>query len=219
MKLKKVTSWSLSALHLYEQCPLKFKKQRLEGRPQQIKSPALEYGIKVHNLLEQYLLGNIKGIPKELEKFAKEIRTAKKKGAIPEQEIVMDKNWKPIKGKDAWKNPKAWLRAKLDITLNDFLVDLKTGKHYAKYREQAELYAVLLFILNPDYEEVDVEFWYSKTGDVKEYSFQRSNLQNSIDMWEYRVNKLFNEKNWEPKENQYCFNCEFKSECPIGEKL
>lgn len=213
-KIKEVKSWSLSALHLYEQCPSKFKKERLEGRPRET-SPALERGIDIHAKLENYLNGLITGMPPELKKLETEIKNIKKHDPAVEEEYVFDKNWKPIKGPNAWRDKNAWLRAKLDIRVDDFLVDLKTGRHYPKYIEQAELYSLLTFILHPDITSIDVEFWYTKTGDVVSYTFDRSMIDESIKKWQARVDKLFNEKDWLPTENQYCNWCNFQKECEL----
>lgn len=219
MKLKKVTNWSLSALQLYEQCPLKYMKERLTGRAR-TSSPALERGIMIHAKLEHYLKGNIKGMPKELLKLETEIKNIKKAKPTIEEEFVFDVNWKPVKVKNAWKSKKAWVRGKSDIRVDNFIVDLKTGNYYPKYIEQAELYALFTFILYPDMKEIDVEFWYSKTGDVITYTFLRSMMKNSIEMWNGRVKKLFKETKWLPTENQYCNWCGIKKcgECPLFKK-
>jgi len=214
MKLKKVTNWSLSALQLYEECPRKYKMSRLEGR-ERTTSAALERGIMIHAKLENYLNGEIKGMPPELKKLEREIKNIKRAKPTVEEEFVFDKNWKQVTGPSAWTSKDAWVRGKSDIRVDNFIVDLKTGRHYDKYREQAELYSLFTFILNPDMQEIEVEFWYSKTGEVKSYTFQRSMMKTAIEAWTYRVGLLFAETIWPAKENQYCNWCAFQEGCPL----
>src|SRR5210317_438257 len=105
-------AWSLSSLSQYENCPRKFKYIKIDKKPLGKKSYALEYGNMVHNKLEQYLLGNIRSVPKELSKFSPELKKLKKLNAIPEEELVLDKRWEPIH--NGWKNKNAWWRGKTD---------------------------------------------------------------------------------------------------------
>ena len=214
-KLKEVKAWSLSALNLFEQCPLKFYKERREG----IKAPpsyALEAGIDQHNKLEAFLKGEIKGMPPVLQEFGTEIRNAKKAGAIAEEKISFDKSWEIIgHDDDAWWHEDVWGRAKNDIRIDNFLVDWKSGKHYDHYIEQAELLAILFFIEYPNYKTATVEFWYGKTGDVVTYEFKRNILNRVKKDFTARANKMLNAKVYEPIKNQYCKYCHVNEECPI----
>ena len=156
-------------------------------------------------------------MPTELKLLSTEINNIKKYNPTVEEEFVFDNTWNQLKGNKAWFNKKAWLRGKSDIRVDNFLVDLKTGRHYPKYIEQAELYSLFTFIINPEMQEIDVEFWYSKTGDIISYSFTRDMIDSSKKMWNSRAKKLFEESKWLPTENEYCNWCEVKKsyKCPI----
>lgn len=211
MKLNKVKSWSLSSLQLYEQCPLKYYYEKIEKRSQE-PSDALLRGIHIHKLAEHYILGDIIGMPNELKKFAVEFRNLKKHGAIAEENLTLDKHWQPVE--DGWSKSETWLRAKTDARVDNWVCDFKTGRKYDKHEDQARLYSNILMKYY-DYDYVDVEFWYLDKGDVGAYSFSRETLDQDIEMWEERSSKLFLEKNWHPKQNEYCKWCSHQKDCDL----
>jgi len=201
-------AWSLSSLTQYENCPEKFKFIKLDKLSGGDKSPALEFGIKVHNLLEQYLLGNIKGVPKDLKKFDKELKNLLACGAIAEEELVMDKDWNFIE--NGWWSKDAWWRGKADIRLNNLIIDLKTGKHYPNHEDQARLYSIAIFKAHPEFDNIDVEFYYSKSGEVADYHYDRKDLDFMIEGFKPRVQALYDEEWWLPRAHRWCRWCEFK---------
>ena len=201
-------AWSLSSLTQYEDCPEKFKFIKLDKLSTGDKSPALEFGIMVHNKLEQYLLGEIKGVPPELKKFEVELKKLLASGAVPEEELVMDKDWNAIE--DGWWSKDAWWRGKTDVRLDNYVIDLKTGKHYPNHEDQAMLYSIAVFKYHPEYENIDVEFYYSKSGEVADYSYDRKDLDDMIESFKPRVKALYDEEWWLPREHQWCRWCEFK---------
>ena len=206
-------AWSLSSLTQYENCPQKFKYIKLDKIPLGEKSYALEYGIMVHNKLERYLLGEIKGVPQELRKFSYELKKLLHLGAIPEEKLVMDKNWEFIE--NGWWNKDAWWRGKTDVRLDNFIIDLKTGRHYPDHEDQAMIYSIAIFKAHPEFEDIDVEFYYSKSGEVSEYSYLRKDLPDMINQFIPRVQSLYDEEHWLPREHQWCRNCEFRNICPL----
>lgn len=214
--MSKIYSWSLSTLQTYEQCPYKLKKIKIDKVSCE-PSYALQYGIQVHQKMEQFLKGNITGVPKELSKFSVEMNNLKKNKAIPEEELVLDSHWNPITDKNKWKHKNAWWRGKTDARVDNLVVDLKTGRHYDTHEDQANLYAIAIMKHFPEYSSIDVEFWHSKSGDVHSYEYFRSDLNDMIDIWDSRVRDLFREKHFLPKENEWCKYCEFKTSCPLNE--
>lgn len=210
------TAWSLSALGQYEACPLQYKLGRFDKIPGKGTSPALEYGIKVHKMMEDFVNGDITEVPKELKKFEKELKNLVAHNALAEEELVLDNNWAPVTDCDRpWFASNCWLRAKTDARVTNLIIDLKTGRAYPGYVKAAELYSIIVMKLYPEFSETDVEFWYSKTGEVEHYSFYRSDIDELMEVWNQRVAKLFNEKHWLPKENQYCKWCDYQYMCPL----
>ena len=206
-------SWSFSALHTYETCPLNYVLGRLSKGPRET-SWALEEGLRIHALMEQYLLGGIQGVPRELEKFSKELKKFKKDGAAAEGEMCLDEDWNEMKVKNPWKSKKTWIRAKLDAENGPIIVDLKTGRQYEYYRGQGELYATMKMNIT-DLKRVDVQFWYSKTGVVVTHKYLKKDNQKRMDSWDKRAMKLMGEKHWLPKLGDGCKWCNFKDQCEL----
>jgi CRISPR/Cas system-associated exonuclease Cas4 (RecB family) len=208
----KQKSWSYSTLNLYKQCPQKYKYVKIDKLPEK-PSYHLQKGIQTHNVAEEYLLGNIKDVPPVLRKFRSEFENLRKAGALAEEAIVLNKDWKPLESDDPWKDPNAWFRAKIDARIDDFIIDFKTGRHYAEHINQAKLYANIQ-LLRSKADHITVEFWYVNSGDVFMYTFYRNDLEEHIKEWEDKVNIMHNDTEFKPKKNEYCKYCDFMAICP-----
>lgn len=206
-------SWSYSKLSSYEQCPHAWMYERIVKLEKPI-SWHLTKGNYVHTLAENYLLGKIAEVPKELSKFKTEFQNLRLNNAIPEEALVLDSNWSLIGNDDAWQHDNAWLRLKIDATVSDeYIIDFKTGKEYDEHEKQAKLYAVAKMMTKPDLETVEVEFWYLSIGATKTYVYQRIHLEQYKAEFESRVEVMFNDKTFEPKPHKYCNNCFVKNLC------
>lgn len=208
----KTKSWSVSTLNLYKQCAFKYKCVKIDKLPEK-PSYALMKGIEAHSLAEQFLLGRIPNVPPVLKNFKKEMLNLKAKGAMAEEQFVLDDKWNLIP--DGWKADNAWLRLKLDARIGNFIVDFKTGKHYDEHVDQARLYANVLLIIDSTIEEVDVEFWYLNSGEVHDYNFRRRELITDMVDWKAKVKVLHEDTEFLPTKNIYCKYCDFMSICPL----
>lgn len=136
----------------------------------------LEHGITVHLKGEQYLRGNITGIPKEYKDFSVELRALKRMGARPEVPMTVDSNWQPCEATD-WG--RAWLRAKSDAEVIEeeegllHSIDFKTGRKYDSHEEQGEVCAVTAFAIYPQVQDVNAEFWYLDHDDAASFDYSR----------------------------------------------
>lgn len=210
--MTKIKSWSNSVLNLYEQCAFKYMCEKV-AKIRQPESYALTKGLAAHTVAEEYLLGKIPEIPYALNKFTREFRKLKELGAIPEESFTLNNNWELIS--DGWKAKNAWLRLKLDARIENYLVDFKTGKHYDDHKYQAKLYSNAMMMVNKDYNDVEVEFWYLNTGNVKTYEFKRVDLEADIESWEKRVEKMHNDTTFDPTPNEWCKYCHVINICPV----
>jgi CRISPR/Cas system-associated exonuclease Cas4 (RecB family) len=174
-------------------------------------SYALVAGIAAHNVAEQYLLGKIEEPPQVLSKFTKEFRKLRELEAIPEEPWSFNSNWEFIP--NGWQHPETWLRMKLDARVDNYIVDFKTGRHYDEHRHQARLYANA-HMLKSNATEVEIEFWYLKTGEVKTFEFNNKNLEDDKAHWQERVDIMLNDVEFKPTINQWCKYCTFIDICP-----
>lgn len=209
--MTKVKSWSNSVLNLYEQCAFKYMCVKIAKIPEP-QSYHLTKGIAAHSIAENYLLGKIADIPFDLTKFAREFRKLRELGAKPEEAFTLNNKWELIP--DGWRDKDAWLRLKLDARIDNYMVDFKTGKHYDDHKHQAKLYSNAMMMVEPSYDEVEIEFWYLHSGIVKTYEFHRKDLTADIESWEKRVDKMHNDTTFDPTPNEWCKYCHFINICP-----
>ena len=206
-------SWSYSKLSSYEQCPHAYMYERIV-KLEKPTSWHLTNGNYIHTLAENYLLGKMSEIPKELIKFKTEFENLKKHDAIPEEALVLNDRWELLGHDDAWLNDDAWLRLKIDATVSDdYIIDFKTGKMYDDHEKQAKLYATAKMMINPDLDTVEVEFWYLSLGETRSFIYQRINLEQYKAEFEGRVDIMFNDTTFEPRPHKYCNNCFVKNLC------
>lgn len=207
-----IKSWSYSSLKSYEGCPHAWMYRRIIKKPEP-KSIYLIRGESVHKLAEDYLNHVHADLPLALTMFKKEFATLRERNAIAEEEIVLTDKWEHLP--DGWSHDEAWLRLKTDARLDNFIIDFKTGKYYESHDEQARLYANALLCLHPEWNDIDVEFWYLESGMVKSYRFVREDLADHIADWNERVKRMMEDETFAPTEHEYCKYCYVKSVCPL----
>jgi CRISPR/Cas system-associated exonuclease Cas4 (RecB family) len=208
--MSKPKTWSYSQLSGYEKCAHAHMYRKVIKLPEP-PSYHMTKGNAVHSLAEDYLLGKHETLPPVLGKFRREFKSLLDKGAIPEEEIVLDKEWQLIE--NGWAHKDAWLRLKLDARIGNYIVDFKTGRVYEEHINQGRLYANVCMMLNPEYDEVDVEFWYLNSGVVLGHTFYRKDLFDDIGNWINRVNKLHTDTDYTPTPHEYCKYCYVKHLC------
>ena len=210
-------AWSYSALADYEECPRRYYLTKAE-KLLQPKGPALSKGIEIHEAAELFLKNKHVVVPEQLMQFEKEMQNLSTKPVTVEEVIVLDRHWKPIQTTDpdgGWFHRDAWLRGRLDVRYGSFVVDFKTGRNYPKYREQCELYATMVYQVDPKLEDdVEVELWFTKSGDVITHSFTKADQQARLEAWDSRASKLMMEEKWTATLNDACRFCHVQDHCP-----
>jgi CRISPR/Cas system-associated exonuclease Cas4 (RecB family) len=170
----------------------------------------LTRGNDIHKTAEDYVNKVMTKLPPVLAHFGHEFNNLVRLGAKAEEELVLDRHWKQL---DDWNHPDTWLRLKLDARIDNYLIDYKTGKPYDTHVDQARLYANAWMMLHPDVQEVDVEFWYLDSGNVKGWTFYRTDLDEHVQNWELQVKAMMEDELYEPRINQYCKYCYVKDLC------
>ena len=212
----KVRAWSYSALEQYELCPRQYAWARIDKLPQP-PSFHLERGIAIHAKAEQYLLGKIRGVPKELKAFSAEFKNLRKVETVPEQKVALTQQWELTE----WFASDAWLRIIMDATVYiepPLLVDFKTGKIYEKNEHQSRLQAIVHMCIEPEVKKVNTEMWYLDQDKIKGWTYHRGTLEDDKQHWIDRVEPLFKEKKWAPTPNNLCGWCSFKDICDAAKK-
>lgn len=172
---------------------------------------AMDNGLRVHKLGEDYVKGDIKKVPVEYVKFDKEMKLLRKNKAIAEEKWCFDSNWNLL---DNYYHPRAWLRVTIDA--HDVsnprvrVVDYKTGKPWPGYEEQIELYDTSIFAVYNDVEISSGELWYLDYGVTKTMgSVSADEFPELKKLWYDRTRPMFRDKKFLPKQNTFCYNCEF----------
>ena len=219
-----VPSVSFSTLSTFEQCPYAVylnKVVKIQG----ISGPAADRGSKLHELLEQYVLGNTSEINWKAFKAGdyhapiidsfRAAHSAKPKSCVPELLLAFKKDLSKCK----WDAKDVWLRGAIDVALFDgrtkaTLYDYKSGSNSsaAKHRAQLMLYALLMFIRYPKLETIRVAAMYLDLKlDVFYTNYTRSDVDLYWPRYLARLQAVTNCDNFQPNPNGFtCKWCQHK---------
>jgi RecB family exonuclease len=218
-----VRSWSFSRLLDFESCPyrtyLRYVLKSPEPEPDET-SPLVR-GTRIHSEAEAYLRGTGE-LTRDLQRpkivehldFCKENFEAGT--AHVEEDWAFSKEWE-ITG---WTSEDTWLRLKLDACVQlgeDFvqITDWKTGKSMGKEvrnMQQAQIYAVGVFMRQPKIQYVEPIFAYTDENKLMELkALHRKDVPRYIQRFTERANKLTSCTDFRAKPNR--MNCRW---CPFG---
>lgn len=209
---KRPTAWSYSSWSQFKQCPRRYYLERVCKLPTS-KSPALERGIKLHELAENYLLGKIKIVPVELRNISQELEMLREVGATPECAYALQTDWTVAKD---WFDKSVWLRAKSDAEYlltkgSAVTIDFKTGKRYNDaHTEQGELLALVQLCANSEIEEIKFFALYVDSGELVALGeYQRSMVDALKRKWSDRAAEVINAVEHPSKPSKLCGWCPF----------
>jgi hypothetical protein len=232
-----VKSWSYSRYADYKRCPAYFSYKHLDKLPEP-KGPAMQRGIDIHEMADQYIKGLIKKLPMELARFESEFarlravykasNSAKSKiaGMVAEDNWAFTEDWEVTTWRDFVS---CWVRIKLDCAEHKTsdtvcVTDFKTGRfnnfNVVAYAEQLELYALAAFLMYPWVQHVHVRLLFLDHGieypspaapGVSEQltSYVREDLPSLKKIWAKRVKPMFVDKTFAPRANGLCGYCNF----------
>lgn len=219
-KFERIMAWSYSRYSVHRQCPFMAKLKFID-KLKEPDHPAQARGTKIHLhgelFLRRQLLPNTDALiefNQEFARFRKDMEGLRKRGAAPERQIAFDKNWNQVD----WFSKEAWCRIKVDAIDKDskkgriLVVDYKTGKRYLPdHEEQLELYAIAMFLLEDDVNEVRAEDWYLDSGQREGVDFERGQLAELQKKWEKRVAPMMTDQLYPKKPDGYkCGRCHFR---------
>lgn len=222
MKTKKSFTWSYSAYDKYLKCSRQYKYVRID-KLKEPKSEALENGIHVHQLGEDFLNHKLPNVPVEYYGFHDDMAYCRDNNAIPEETFTFTKNWGKLTG---WFDKDAWLRLKIDMCLNlnksgsrVKITDFKTGKvRKGEYTKQVELYALAKFQTNKKIKEIIPDYWFLDHGEVLDSSndntikevYLSKELPAMKKKWLERIKPMQNDTIFSPKKSWLCNYCHFR---------
>ena len=211
-------AWSYSALQLFETCPRKFQALRVTKEVKEPEGEALRWGNYLHKQFEEYI--NSRGkyvLPQELNRYRALLDAvlAHEGEKFCEYSVALTQSLTPTTffGKDVWT------RGKLDVLILNgktaYVLDWKTGKPKPD-ASQVKLFALYVFALFPDVEEVKAGFvWVADgvTNAVEIYTYLKSDTQGMWNEFLPRI-KLFEDahatNNWPVRPSGLC-----KAHCPV----
>jgi len=187
-----VKAVSFSTMTTFEQCPHAVYLSKIQGITG-ISGPAADRGSRLHELLENYVLGTVDKVNWKLFKAGnfhapiidtfREAHSTKPQTCVPELQLAFTKDMK----KTTWESRTAWLRAMIDVAwfksnTHAVLYDYKSGSNQAaaKHRAQLMLYALLMFIRYERLETIEVAPIYL---DQRLDNFYTSYTRNDLELY------------------------------------
>lgn len=232
--VKQIESWSYSRYSTYKLCPLKAKLAFID----KIKEPpneAMERGIEIHQMCEDYIKGVSARIPNQLKPFHQLFKGLRdmygKRGRKNAYQMVVEDNWAFAKdwSETHWKDwVGCWVRIKIDCGHHEdgetlIITDWKTGKfrqdNNADYIEQLELYALAAMLLMPHIKMVkprlvylDANTIYPEPGSAEEetLTYTQEDVPKLKHSWSKRVGPMFKDRTFAPRPNYLCSWCFYR---------
>ena len=211
-------SHSYSAIKLYENCPLRYYRQRVLKDVVDDGGEASKYGERVHEFLEHRLKANTE-LPQDIAHYEVLCTTVEKIAnggeLLIEKELVLTEELKPT----GWWEPDAWLRSKLDILVlrgdTAYVMDWKTGKRNPDFF-QMQMFACQVFKHFPQVQRCKTSLVWLKhlQMDTEEYTRDQSNA-----MWAEimkKIRRIYDSAEhdvWPAKPSGLCRFCPARHDC------
>lgn len=214
-------SHSYSAIKLYENCPLRYYRQRVLKDVTDDGGEASRYGERVHEYLE-HRLKEAADLPQDISHY--EVLCTTVEGLANggelhiEKELVLTEELTPT----GWWEPDAWLRSKLDVLVirgdTAYVMDWKTGKRNPDFF-QLKLFAVQVLKHFPEVQHVKTSLVWLKQlqMDTEEYSREQSN-----EIWAEimgKIRRIYNSlehDTWPARPSGLCRFCPARHDCDFA---
>ena len=210
-------SHSYSSIKLFENCPLRYYRQRITKDVVDEGGEASKYGERIHAFLENRLKGS--GLNAEIaqyEPLCLSVEKLAQQGELHiEKELVLTDNLTAT----GWWDADAWLRSKLDVLVivgdEAVVMDWKTGKRNAD-QFQMQMFAAQVFKHYPDVQQVKTSLVWLKTMEMDTNTYKRSGM-NAI--WAeimkriQRIHSSLEHDNWPAKPSGLCRYCPCRHDC------
>ena len=210
-------SHSYSSIKLFENCPLRYYRQRIKKDVVDEGGEASKHGERIHAFLENRLKGS--GLEAEVAQYEPLCLSVEKlasRGELHiEKELVLTENLTPT----GWWDSDAWLRSKLDVLVivgNDAVVmDWKTGKRNAD-QFQMQMFAAQVFKHYPEVQRVKTSLVWLKTMemDTNQYTRLEANgIWAEVMKRIQRIHDAYEHGNWPARPSGLCRFCPCRHDC------
>ena len=210
-------SHSYSSIKLYENCPLRYYRQRIVKDVTDPGGEASKHGERIHAFLEGRLKGS--GLDAEVaqyEPLCASVEKLAKQGELHiEKELVLTENLVPT----GWWDSDAWLRSKLDVLVvigaDAVVMDWKTGKRNAD-QFQMQMFAAQVLKHFPDVQQVKTSLVWLKTMEMDTEVYNRADINT---VWAeimkriQRIHRSVEHDNWPAKPSGLCRFCPCRHDC------
>lgn len=205
----KLTSWSFSRYKDYETCPARAKYKHID-KLKEPSAPAMERGMNIHKLAEDYTKGIIKKLPLELKLFKDQFEELRNSHPMVEESWSFTSDWTQTRWDD-WAN--CAVRLKVDAACLDedtlYVIDHKTGKQREDHLEQLSLYALGGILVHPHVKHIHTQLWYLDSGESQDEKFVSKDLERLKKDWGQKTKAMLNDTTFAPKPGNQCRWCAF----------
>lgn len=212
-------SHSYSAIKQYENCPLRYYRQRILKDVKDEGGAASIYGERIHKMLEDRLRQNL-SLPQEAARYEPLCQAVEKLvhagGELHvERELVLNENLLPT----GWWDADAWLRSKLDVLIikgdTAVVMDWKTGARRPDFF-QMQLFAAQVFKHFPDVTTTKTTLVWLKDMTMDTEIYQRKFINT---VWAdiirriKRIHDSLEHDTWPAKPSGLCNYCPARHDC------
>jgi hypothetical protein len=218
---QKIAAWSFSRWKDYSDCPGKYHFKHVQKIPEPAKGEAALRGTAIHEVLERFVLGATRALPRELVAtmgvLYPILQKLKKQKAAPEGQVALTRQWGRASD---YFGPDVWLRVVFDLVAMAELPDGRPGVRTIDYKTgaerpeehalQLELGAAAALRLYPEAELVTAEAWYVDHGRASApMIFTPADAPQLVKRWEARVAPMFKDKTFKFTPGQACRFCPY----------
>lgn len=211
-------SHSYSAIKLYENCPLRYYRQRIIKDVLDEGGEASKYGERIHEYLERRLKENTE-LPQEISNYevlCNRVEQIANGGNLHiEKELVLTEKLTPT----GWWEPDAWLRSKLDVlVIRDnvaYVMDWKTGKRNPDFF-QMKIFACQVFKHYPEVQICKTSLVWLKPMQMDTETYNRISINDCwVDIMG-RIRRIYDsaeQNNWPARPSGLCRYCPARHDC------
>ena len=210
-------SHSYSAIKLFENCPLRYYRQRVKREVLDIGGEASRYGERVHAFLESRLKGQeLNAEVAQYQQLCASVDALAKQGTLyVEHELALTEDLIPT----GWNDATAWLRSKLDVLIivgaEAVVMDWKTGKRNVSPL-QMQMFAVQVFKHFPDVQRVKTSLVWLQVMKMDTTQYARSDanmIWAEIMKRIQRIHDAYEHDTWPARPSGLCRFCPCRHDC------